>query len=89
MVLIFQILPVQLYPYITLHLPKPQIDNSIVQFECGGKIIKNSRFIFFGKLILRIAAYSINYLTSMHVFPIAPSPTITNLTGTGYDYITF
>lgn len=89
MVSIFQILPVRPYPYITQHLPQSQIYNPIIQLQRGCKIIKDSGFVFLWKFILRIAAYFIEYLTSMHVFPMAPSPTMTNLMGTGYDYIAF
>lgn len=59
-----------------------------IDSKSGGQIIEDGGFILSGELVFGVACCeSIRYLTRMHVFPIAPSPTMTSLIPIGSSMI--
>ena len=68
-------------------IPQSKVDDFVVNFESGGEVVEDGGFVLFGELIFGIAVCEGCYLTRMQVLPMAPSPTMTSLTGIGSDYI--
>lgn len=64
-------------------VPESEVDDLAVDLDRGGEVVKHSRFIIFRELVFYETESKQNYLTRMHVLPMAPSPTMTHFIGTG------
>ena len=71
-------------PWVRNEVPEAEVDDLAVDFDGGGEVVEDCWLVVLGEFVLDKAGLGGSYLTRMQVFPMAPSPTMTNLTETGY-----